>query len=515
MGAHVQVGLQNTPLVDFLGFASDAQGALEGDEDAASGFEAILDALMGGDASDMRAALHLKAELGPLTGEGEVEVDMSAIKDALEKLKNALAPVAAAFDQLLVPDPKQIADAQNAFAELARAVNNHPKRYDAATSLPMGMYTDQFGALRQAETAQNSQGNLLQLGKLLQRLDTLLGDMGAQNGKANKANIDAQLAALGTDTELSPKENEKLSLNIHEMIKRLEGLSEKLPETAQAAIAKLIDKKSAQIGTDGETDPMAKLMASEDAGSKKALQNSSASNLITAALEGKEAGQKTEFGTNRDGAFTQNQLMADQRYAAQRPAPNLAQSAKMASELDVTETVGDKILNIQRTEQLQQTQIQLDKVAHQQAPQKQINLPAMAFEVVRQIRNGAQRFEIRLDPPEMGKIDVQLEMEGKNVTARLTVERAETLDFLQRDQRALERALQQAGLNTDKANLQFSLKQDQNGGQGQQFGQEQKQQQAGLKGDTDTLASNAQSITENPSLVLRGTARPDGLNLWV
>jgi flagellar hook-length control protein FliK len=114
----------------------------------------------------------------------------------------------------------------------------------------------------------------------------------------------------------------------------------------------------------------------------------------------------------------------------------------------------------------------------------------------------------------MGKIDVQLEMEGKNVTARLTVERAETLDLLQRDQRALERALQQAGLNTDKANLQFSLKQDQNGGQGQQFGQENGQQ-ANLNGDNDAANSDTQSITENPSLVLRGTARPDGLNLWV
>ncbi len=90
--------------------------------------------------------------------------------------------------------------------------------------------------------------------------------------------------------------------------------------------------------------------------------------------------------------------MADQRYAAQNAAPNFNQAAKMASELDSTDTSVDKILNIQRTETQHQTQIHLDKVAHQQAPQKQINLPAMAFEVMRQIRNGAQRFEIRLDP---------------------------------------------------------------------------------------------------------------------
>ncbi|WP_424983804.1 flagellar hook-length control protein FliK [Maritalea sp. S77] len=516
----MQIGLQNTPKVDFIGFPSDTKGTLEGKEDAASGFEAILDALMGGDASDMRAALHMKAEMGPVEGNAELAVDMSKIKDALEKLKEALAPIGAAFDQLLVPDPQQIANAQDAFAALASAINNHPMRNDAAVSLPMGMYTDQLGALRQAEDAK-APGNLMQLGKLLKRLDTLLGDV-QPNGKGQPSTaqleVDINAAAKDGEQGLTPKDNAKLSLNIHQMIGRLEELSEKLPETAQAAIAKLVDKKAGQLtGADGEqnTDPMAKILASgEEAGTKKALQNGSASNLISAALEGKEGETKFQFGQNQQGAGTENKLMAGQTYAAQRPAPTLAQQAKMASDLDTTDTITDKILNLQRTEQQHQSQIQIDKVAHQQAPQKQINLPAMAFEVVRQIRNGAQRFEIRLDPPEMGKIDVQLEMEGKNVTARLTVERAETLDLLQRDQRALERALQQAGLNTDKANLQFSLKQDQNGGQGQQFGQENGQQ-ANLNGDNDAANSDTQSITENPSLVLRGTARPDGLNLWV
>ena len=49
---------------------------------------------------------------------------------------------------------------------------------------------------------------------------------------------------------------------------------------------------------------------------------------------------------------------------------------------------------------------------------------------------------------------------GGNVTSRLTVERAETLDLLRRDAPQLERALQHAGLNTE-GGLQFSLR-DQN-----------------------------------------------------
>ena len=49
--------------------------------------------------------------------------------------------------------------------------------------------------------------------------------------------------------------------------------------------------------------------------------------------------------------------------------------------------------------------------------------------------------------------------------------RKPTLDLFLRDQRGLERALEQAGLNTDSSNLQFSLRQD----GGQQFGSGQEQ----------------------------------------
>jgi flagellar hook-length control protein FliK len=85
----------------------------------------------------------------------------------------------------------------------------------------------------------------------------------------------------------------------------------------------------------------------------------------------------------------------------------------------------------------------------------------LAVEIVSRAHEGLRRFEIRLDPPELGRIDVRLDVDrGGNVTSRLTVERAETLDLLRRDAPQLERALQQAGLNTE-GGLQFSLR-DQN-----------------------------------------------------
>ncbi len=92
-----------------------------------------------------------------------------------------------------------------------------------------------------------------------------------------------------------------------------------------------------------------------------------------------------------------------------------------------------------------------------------IPIAGLAVEIASHAQAGNNRFEIRLDPPELGRIDVRLSVDrdGK-VTSRLVVDRPETLDMLQRDAPQLERSLQQAGLKTADNALQFSLR-DQGG----------------------------------------------------
>lgn len=82
----------------------------------------------------------------------------------------------------------------------------------------------------------------------------------------------------------------------------------------------------------------------------------------------------------------------------------------------------------------------------------------LAFHIARHASEGVNRFQIRIDPPEMGRIDVSMEVDRDGgVKVHLTVERSEALDFLQRDARALERALNDAGLDADDGALSFSL----------------------------------------------------------
>lgn len=149
-----------------------------------------------------------------------------------------------------------------------------------------------------------------------------------------------------------------------------------------------------------------------------------------------------------------------------------------------------------------------------QAPVQQINVPQVAFEVVRQFNHGNTRFQIRLDPPELGRIDVRMQVDGDgNVHARMTVERAETLDLMQRDQRSLEKALAQAGLDSGKTNLEFSLRQNPFA----RDGQDQQQHQGGNGspfGQHRADADEAPEITSTTTQY-RGLASPSGVNLFV
>ena len=95
-----------------------------------------------------------------------------------------------------------------------------------------------------------------------------------------------------------------------------------------------------------------------------------------------------------------------------------------------------------------------------------VPINGLAVEIAANVQIGRSRFEIRLDPPELGRIDVRLDVDKQGqVTSHLIVEKSSTLDLLRRDASQLERALQDAGLKTSDNGLQFSLRdqQQQNG----------------------------------------------------
>jgi flagellar hook-length control protein FliK len=100
-----------------------------------------------------------------------------------------------------------------------------------------------------------------------------------------------------------------------------------------------------------------------------------------------------------------------------------------------------------------------------------VPVSGLALEIAANVKSGKSSFEIRLDPADLGRIDVRVDIDRNGqVTSHLTVEKPETLSMLRQDAPQLQQALDNAGLKTGSGGLQFSLRDQsssgQNGGNG-------------------------------------------------
>lgn len=101
-------------------------------------------------------------------------------------------------------------------------------------------------------------------------------------------------------------------------------------------------------------------------------------------------------------------------------------------------------------------------------------------------------FNIKLDPPELGRVEVKMSIDKHNaVKAHLIIEKPETYLMLQRDAQILERSLQGIGLETGDGGLSFELAQDnmfQNeGDRGGERYQSGSKSAAGIEGVEDVI----------------------------
>jgi flagellar hook-length control protein FliK len=127
-------------------------------------------------------------------------------------------------------------------------------------------------------------------------------------------------------------------------------------------------------------------------------------------------------------------------------------------------------------------------------------LPAaqqVAREIVRRFDGGATRFELRLDPPELGRVEVRLDVSrDQRVTAMFAADSPQALTELARHARELEQMLQSAGLELSENGLSFDLRQG-----GERAG-------VGDFGGADSEAA-AHAEQEAPTM-----ARPLGYERW-
>ncbi len=89
----------------------------------------------------------------------------------------------------------------------------------------------------------------------------------------------------------------------------------------------------------------------------------------------------------------------------------------------------------------------------------------VAVKLHQQAQSGLDQLTIQLRPADLGRIDVKLQFHDGSVTGTIIADSQATLDLLQKDQRSLERALQESGLRTEQGSLSFALRDQSSQGQ--------------------------------------------------
>lgn len=120
-------------------------------------------------------------------------------------------------------------------------------------------------------------------------------------------------------------------------------------------------------------------------------------------------------------------------------------------------------------------------------------------EIIRRFNGQTTSFELRLDPPELGKVEVRLEVSRDHkVTAVVAAENPAALAELARHARDLQQALQSAGLDLSDKGLSFDLKQ-------------QRESRADSEGGSSRSNTGGQEAasTSTPT-----PSRPIGLESW-
>ncbi|SEQ11433.1 hook-length control protein FliK [Devosia sp. YR412] len=334
-------------------------------------------------------------------------------------------------------DPKALKELDALLTSLAQQLNID------LTDLPS---TDELAALMAAPTA----GDESLTGKLVQAFGPMVSELLGQTDASASAELSAQMKAVGDKlaallTTLNQGETDgdalaALQANFNTDTELKTALDNALKPTIAADAAPALATPALKLPDSSLTS---KTEAAAPALEVKAEKPETADPSLEVKPTVKDGDKPVEASAEKKSG--------DDKPADTKPTAVAATADKQPDAQVATQTI--PTARVDAVAALRVVQVGY------QTSQQQLNLPQLAFEMARQVGDGNSRFQIRLDPAELGKIDVRLDIDASGqVNARLTVEKAETLDLMQRDQKALERALQQAGLDSSKTNLEFSLK---------------------------------------------------------
>jgi len=204
----------------------------------------------------------------------------------------------------------------------------------------------------------------------------------------------------------------------------------------------------------------------------------------------------TDTKTQPDAIQPASQAPVNTGNAAQ-PAPQAQAQAQTGNVHPMTAPV-----QTQATAPVVAASLQVGPQTAQAAAQPDI--ASLAVQIGAKSDDGVKQFDIRIDPPELGRVEVKLSIDDAgHAQAHLSVEKPQTLDMLQNDRSNLERALKDAGVNLAQNGLNFSLK-----GQERQNGNQQSPKSRNLA-VTAAIEATSAAVAASTNSYATGDARLD------
>ena len=150
--------------------------------------------------------------------------------------------------------------------------------------------------------------------------------------------------------------------------------------------------------------------------------------------------------------------------------------------------------NTQQSQQSQQAQ-QTQQMARPQQSMQSSVAEQVSVKITKALQAGQDRITIRLNPAELGRVAVKMELafDGRT-TAIVTADNRDTLDMLRRDSSDLQKALEEGGLQLSDKDMQFNLR----GEEGQMA--EDGDGKNGSNGDEEELADDF--VAQEPEIIV-------------
>jgi flagellar hook-length control protein FliK len=187
-------------------------------------------------------------------------------------------------------------------------------------------------------------------------------------------------------------------------------------------------------------------------------------------------------------AASNGPIMIDTAAPAAQPQSSASEASQIQQSNAATTTASNASTHVQHAA--------VESSAQRAAPAA----AQVAREIIRRFDGGSTSFELRLDPPELGRVEVRMEVSRDHrVTAVIAADSPQALTELARHARELEAQLQSAGLQLSDNGLSFDLRQ----GAGRGEAQEANASQGNGGGD--------ETLTEQQAAPV---ARPIGLERW-